>query len=503
MTETETLLKNQLLELSSKVENLVKEGINQKLTITRQQHRIDQLLRQLYGVKSEKLAPQPNLFDPLPFTAEELALRQQEAATKTIAEHQRKERKKNEKSLRYELPEHLRREDVVIQPNVIPDGAVQIGEDISEKLEITQAELYVKRTIRPKYALADKSAVVIADLPQAILYRCIAGPSLLIRILIDKYVDHLPLHRQRERFARQGVKISDSTMGDWVTQLATKLELLYQVLEREVLSSRYLGADETTVKVLDRKVHGKCHLGYLWVYMAHEKNLVLFDYDPTRAKSVVGEKLKNYVGYLQSDGYVGYKQFSTHASIQRLGCMAHARRKFDEAMSNAKETSIKALGMMQRIYRLEHWMRVCQTKPEGKQQLRQKIAVPMLNAMFDWMQSEKEKHTPSEKIYKALNYALERKEELMRYTQNGMLHIDNNLVENVIRPTVIGKKNFMFMGSHDGAQRTAMIYSFMLSCKANNINPEEWLADVLSRIDDTRHSQLVDLLPHMWKKETV
>lgn len=490
-------LNEALINLEKKFQSTTHE---RDLIIAKQQHRIDYLLRQLYGKKSEKLPAQPQLFPELEFTADELALVEPEVKTKTIAEHQRKERKKDPQSLRYEFPAHLRREDVVIEPRDLPEGAEKIGEEVSEKLEATKSELYVKRIIRPKYALKDKSSIIIADLPEAPIYRCMAGVSLLVLILIDKYVDHLPLNRQIDRFARQGVKMKDSTLCDWVSQVAKLLETLYKELEKEVLSSSYLGADETTVKVLDPNVPGKCHQGYLWVYLAHEKNLVLFDYDPSRKKEVVSNKLAHYEGYLQSDGYAGYEQFSTNEKITRIGCMAHARRKFDEAMDNDRQTAMHALTMMQRVYRLEHWLRIYQINPEGKQNLRQKIAVPLLNEMFDWMEEKMKKHTPKSSIYKALQYTVKRRKELMTYTEDGHLHIDNNLVENKIRPTVVGKKNYMFMGSHESAQRTAMIYSFFLSCKANNINPEEWLEDVLLRINDTKKSEIINLLPNNWKK---
>ena len=296
--------------------------------------------------------------------------------------------------------------------------------------------------------------------------------------------------------------MSDSTMGDWVSEVAKLLEVLYKELENQVLSSHYLGADETTIKVLDPKLEGKSHRGYLWVYLAHDLNLVLFDYDATRSKEVVSNKLLNYTGYLQSDGYAGYEQFDKQANITRLACMAYARRKFDEAMDNDMSVAMEAMARMQRIYRLEHWLRVFKINAAGKRKLRQKIAVPLLNDMFDWMEVKKKKATPQSPVYKAIQYTINRKEELMRYTEDGKLHIDNNLVENKIRPTVIGKKNFMFMGSHEAAQRSAMIYSFMISCKANNINPEEWLQDVLMRINQTKQSELVNLLPNRWTRKS-
>lgn len=497
MTESEILLLKRIKLLEEALVSLEKKY---ELVIKKQQHRIDQLLRQLYGKKSEKLPAQPSLFDQSLFADGEIETITPEQKETIISEHKRKERKKDLTGLRYDLPEHLRREEQVIEPTEVPEGAVKIGEEVSEKLAITKSELYVKRIVRPKYALADKSAVVIADFPEGPIYRCMADASLLIYLLIGKFVDHLPLYRMKEQFARQGVKMSDSTMGDWVSEVAKLLEILYKELEKEVLSSSYLGADETFVRVLDPKLIGKSHQGHLWVYLSHDKNLVLFDYDATRKKEVVGNKLSCYKGYLQTDGYGGYTQFSAQENIIHLECMAHARRKFEDALKSDQKVAMKALTLMQRLYRLEHWMRVLDIKSDGKKILREKMAVPLLQGMFDWMEEEIVKHTPKSTMYDALQYAIKRKNALMEYTKNGILHIDNNLVENKIRPTVIGKKNYLFMGSHEAAQRSAMIYSFMISCKANNINPEEWLQDVLQRINETKKSALNQLLPNHWKK---
>jgi transposase len=486
----------------SDLEIKLKNELQQKeYIILKQQHRIDQLLRQLYGVKSEKLPAQPTLFEPLPFTEEELALSRVEPAKMEIPAHERKVPKKNPQSMRYELPEHLRREEIVIEPADLPEDAIKIGEEVSEKLEITKAELYVKRYVRPKYALKDKSSVIIGELPDFPLSRTIAGLSLLISILIDKYVDHIPLNRQIKRWARQGVIIKDSTIGDWVSQITKLLSILHEQLEQEVLSSGYLGADETTVNVLDPKLSGKSHLGYYWVYMAHDKKLVLFDYQPSRGKNAVAKTLKDFSGYLQTDAYAAYGQFSTHPGISRLACMAHARRKFEEALPYDRNGALHVLTIMQRIYRLEHWLRVLKIAPEGKKNLRQKIAVPLLNEMFAWMKNEVIHHTPTNVLGKAMQYTLKIEKELMVYTQDGNLHIDNNLVENSIRPVALGRKNYLFMGSHEGAKRSAMLYSFMLSCKMNGINEIDWLEDVLTKINSTKKSELVNLLPHRWSKK--
>lgn len=500
MSELEIQLKKENQNLKTEAQKAAEKIHYLECQLSKQQHQIEQLLRQLYGKKSEKLPVQPTLFDTLPFTEEELAVVSSEETKTTVPSFERKKPNQDPNSLRNKLPDHLRREEVIIEPKDLPEGAVRIGEEISEKLESTKAELYVKRIIRPKYALPDKSGITIAELPEFPFSHVIAGLTLLIRILIDKYVDHIPLNRQLKRMARQGVVIKDSTIGDWVTMVSKLLSVLYSVMEQEILDSNYLGADETSIKVLDPKLTGKSHQGYFWVYMAHDKKLVYFDYHDSRGKAVVGDMLKNYTGNLQTDAYGAYAQFSANKNIVRVGCMAHARRKFDEAKSNDQVKSMHVLAIMQRVYRLEHLLRQFNIDVEGKKKLRQKIALPMLKEMFSWMKQEITQQRPSSPIYKALQYTLKIEKELMEYTENGSLHIDNNLVENSIRPIAIGRKNYMFMGSHEGARRSAMLYSFMLSCKLNGINEEEWLEDVLCRINSTKQSELVNLLPHRWKK---
>ena len=190
----------------------------------------------------------------------------------------------------------------------------------------------------------------------------------------------------------------------------------------------------------------------------------------------------------------------TLTAITRVGCMAHARRKFDEALKNEQKTALYAMTLMQRLYRLEHWMKVYGITAEGKTALRQRIAAPILTPRFEWLESEVQRHAPTSAIYQALQYSLRLREELSRYTQDGVLHSDNNLVENKIRPVVIGRKNYLFMGSHEPRQRTAMLYSFFVSCTAHGIDPEEWLEDALSRINDLKTSELNNLLPHRWSK---
>ena len=490
--------------LLKKQNNLLVEQ-NEKLTskVSSLQFRVDELLRLVHGTKSERFRPSsPDLFSTanIPFMEEELALKQNvKIEIEKVKEHTRTKVKRENAPSREVIPDHFRREEKIIEPTLVPHDAVKIGEEISETLEYKPGELFVKKVVRPKYALADKTGVVIADLPLQPIARCKAGVSLLMRILIDKYVDHLPLHRQIERYARMGMKLSQSTMCDWVSATATLLELLYDKLTSEVLSSGYIGADETPIKVLDPRIRGKTHTGYFWVYLSHEKNLVIFDYDPTRKKGVPGEKLKDFAGYLQSDGYAGYNQFSHQPHIVRLACMAHARRKFEKALDNDRPRAEHAMKLFQRLYRVEQLAKAFNFDKSKIEQIRKRISWPVLMEFEKWMSEQIQSLTPKSPIAEAIGYTQTLWKELLTYTIDGRLQIDNNLVENKIRPVAIGKKNYLFMGSHESGQRTAMLYSFFQSCSLNNINPEEWLSDVLSRIADMKVTQIASLLPNNWK----
>lgn len=469
--------------------------------VVRLQYQYADLRRQTFGVKSERFLPQniPGMMT-LPFAEWDLRpITALEPVVQKVAAHDRKRISPKTVPHRSELPAALPRKEEVIEPNPMPEGAQCIGQEVTETLEYEPPKFYVRRIVRPKYALADKSGVIVADLPPQPIPRCMAGTSLLLRIIIDKYLDHIPLWRQLARFKRLGVTLSESTMVGWVKAVAELIEPLYNRLNEQVLQSGYLGADETTVKVLDPKIRGKTHQGYLWVYLAHAEKLVLFSYDATRKKQVPGQMLRNFKGYLQTDGYAGYEQFSTHAHIIRVGCMAHARRKFDKAQANDKARAAVALRYYQRLYRVEDLARLFKIEGNALQTLRQRISVPLLTEFKAWMTKEFQALNPKSPIAHAIAYSLRHWEELVIYTTDGTLLIDNNQVENKIRPVAVGRKNYLFMGSHEGSQRSAMLYSLVLSCSLNGINPEEYLLDVMERLPETKLSELDGLLPNKWQ----
>jgi transposase len=402
-----------------------------------------------------------------------------------------------------QLPEHLRRETIVIEPEEDMSGCRKIGEEITEELEYQPGELFVNQFVRPKYVcpVVDEEAesdmkIVIADLPSRPLEKCIAGPGLLAQIVIDKYIDHLPVHRQMQRFARTGVNLPLTTLITWIGSLCTLIEPLGQALTDLVLSSNYLQADETGIKVLDKNKKGAAHQGYFWVYQDSRKNFVFFDYQPTRSKEGPDMVLKDFRGKLQTDGYETYSHFDDLEGVEQANCMSHARRKFFDAKDNDVGRTDYVLQQMGLLYAIEAKARDWST--DDRLALRQQEAVPILDKLGAWMKTEYPKLPPRSAIAKALAYSITRWKKLCLYSTDGNLCIDNNPIERSIRAIALGRKNYMFCGSHQAARRAAMLYSLLGTCKMHRVNPYEWLKDVIIRIPSHPINSIDELLPHLW-----
>lgn len=397
---------------------------------------------------------------------------------------------------RMKLPEHLRREEFIIEPTEDITACKKMGEEITEVLEYAPGELFVKQYKRIKYAKPDGQGVLIGELPVRPLEKAMAGAGLLAQIVIDKYADHLPLHRQMQRFERGGVKLSYSTLTDWISSTCKLIAPLYEALKAEVLQSTYLHVDETPIKVLDKDKKGASHRGYYWVYHNSTEKIVFFDYQPGRGREGPMEILENFTGYLQTDGYAVYDVFDKVENVTLIHCMAHARRMFNEALENDAARAGYAMEQIQSLYTIE---RICKeqslTFAEIKE-VRQQKSVPVLQSLGLWMKQQYMQVTPKSAIGKALAYSIQRWESLSHYTENGMLNIDNNPVENSIRPVALGRKNYLFCGSHEAAQRSAMLYSLLGTCKMHGIEPYSWLKNMLEKIAAHPINRIKELLPH-------
>ena len=476
-------------------QQLREENHNHQLQIQKLQEQVNKLLRQIFGQSSEKfiLSKNPETQQAeLGFSVETLPV--PEFKTQTITYDRKVKTEKNNHKGRLPIPDHFERVDIIVEPKEDVTGMVKIGEEITEQLECEPGRLYVKRYRRAKYAKPQGEGVVIGELPSFIIPRGSAGASLLALIIIQKYVDHLPLYRQIEMFKRMGIIIPPSTMSDWVSMCIKELAPLYEALKRKILSANYLMADETPIKVLDRDKKGKTHLGYYWVYRDPQSGLVLFDYQTGRGSEGPTELLKNFEGYLQSDGYSVYEKFDK-GKITLFHCMAHARRKFTEALDNDQVRAEYVLAEMQKLYDVERICRESTFAHQQRYELRQDKSVPVLKELHQWLKENMDTGSPKSGIRKAVNYSLKRWEKLMLYASDGMLEIDNNLVENSIRPVALGKKNYLFAGSHQAAQISAMIYSLLGTCKLQGVEPFQWLKNVFEVLPDWKANRIEELLP--------
>ncbi len=478
--------------------------------------RLEDVLRMLFGAKRERFIPEvpPNQMSLFAKAEQEVLEADQPIKEVEVPAHTRQAKPKNTPK-RLGLPLHLERQEVILQPQVDTTNMVQIGEEVTETLDYRPAKLVVIRTIRPKFVLsehkntAEGCTVHIASVPERPINKCIAEAALLAIILIEKFIDHLPLYRQQRRFIRLGMNIPRSTLCGWVAQSGQLLEVLYNKVVQLVLQSQYIQADETTIKVLEDKKpkdkkqannkKGKTHQGYYWAFYSVSSKLLFFRYDKSRAQTVPYSELQNFSGTLQADGYSAYEGMDKLFDIILANCWAHARRKFEKALSNDKQRASHALLVIQKLYAIERQARKEGLNFKQRQTLRQQKALPILTSFFQWMDQQYDQVLPQSPIGKALAYSMRRKKPLMQYLSDGEIEIDNNLVENAMRPIALGRKNYLFAGSHQAAQRAAIFYSLFACCKNHGIDPYVWLVDVLKRLPTHPINRVEQLLPHLWK----
>ena len=471
----------------------------QQLTIQKLQLQILQLNKIIFGRRNERFIALkdeniPRLFD-VPALAELVC-----DEVKTVTYQKTNKRLQPNHKGRNSFPDTLRRQEQIIYPEGIDVSAARkIGEDITETLAYIPCELYVKKIVRPKLLDAATNRILQAPAPERPFEKSSMDASLVAQTIIEKYVDHIPVHRQIKIYARQGVSLSDSTMSDLVAEAAKLIQPLYELHKKLVVSCNYLHADETTIKVLESERKGSSHHGFYWVYQAHEEKLVLFDYQTGRGRQGPQHILKEYQGYLQTDGYGVYDDFGEKTGITLLGCMAHARRKFNDALPNNEEVSKHVLSEMQKLYAVEREITDNNLTGEEKLQYRKEKSIPLLHDLGRWMQHKYANVLPKSAIGKALAYSIKRWDKLSLYATTSLLNIDNNPVENSIRPVALGRKNYLFAGSHSAAQRAAVFYSLLATCKTHDINPSVWLHDVLNRIATYPINKIENLLPQNWQ----
>lgn len=452
---------------------------------------LEQLKRMIFGARSERYVPadpgQSTLFD-VPAAA---------APTTEQVSYTRVRSAEKKQPVREAIAAHLPRVEQVLEPEGVPEGAKRIGEEVTETLAYTPGIIHVDKLVRPKYAHDDR--VLIAPMPSLPFPKSNLGASLAAHICVSKFADHLPLYRQRSQLKRAGLEVSDSTIGGWFQATAALLEPLGNALRKEVLAEPYLQVDETPIPVQDDHKEGSLRKGYHWVYHAPLVKAVLFDYRPGRSEQFPIEVLKDFQGTLQTDGYVGYEKLAAKEGIAALACMAHARRKFEQARDNDRARAEYALQKFGELYAIERRCDERDDPPDKRHQHRQNEAVPILQELEHWIKEQINLVPPKGPMGKALAYSLSLWPRLCAYVQDGRYLIDNNRIENTIRPLAIGRKNYLFAGSDRGARHAALMYSLLGTCKLNGVEPFAYLSDVIARISEHRANRLGELLPQNWR----
>jgi len=318
-------------------------------------------------------------------------------------------------------------------------------------------------------------------------------------VLLSKYEDHLPLYRQQQQFLRLGVNFARQTLCDWVEKGAEWLQAIVREMSGELLAGNYLQVDETPVRVMDPEVQGKCATGWLWV-KAVPGGDVVFEFHPGRGQEYARQLIGNFKGYLQRDGYSAYGALARAGSgLVPVGCWGHARRKFVEAAELECAEAMEIINEIRKLYLIERHARDECLKPEQRGKLRQDLAHPLLEALPSRLEALREKHLPQSPLGKAIRYTLGEWQPLTRYLEDGRLEIDNNLTENAIRPSAVGKKNWLFIGHPEAGWRSAVIYSVIVSCRRRGIDPWQYLSDVLQRLPAMKQSEISSILPARWK----
>jgi transposase len=459
---------------------------------------ISLLRAQLYGRKSEKHGPvdgpQPlALFDmPEP----EDGLEKTEDDEIDVPAHTRK--KRGRQALPENLPRVERLHDIDDADKICACGCElsRIGEEVSEQLDVIPAKIQVIRHIRPKYACKncegledDGPTVKIAPVHPQIIPKSIASPGLLSFILTAKFIDHTPFYRQEKQLLRLGVKISRTSMCKWAMQAAVACQPLLNLLQDEVLSSHYINIDETSLQVLHEPGRKATTKSYMWIFRRGDPDrpVLIYQYHPTRSGDVVKAFLRDFKGYVQTDGYVAYNFLDDEKDIHHIGCWAHCRRGFNDVIkAQGKNRKIgaadEAMKYIKKLYRLEKNARESKYSAEETYQMRQEKAKPILEDFKKWLSKKSLQTPPKGLLGKAVSYALNQWHRLEGYIEDGNLTIDNNLAENSIRPFVIGRKNWLFSGTPEGAEASALLYSLIETAKANKLEPYAYLRHIFDRL---------------------
>ena len=505
-------------ELVGKLENAEKENevlrqekqaleeLNRSLASENRslQSRIQVLLRRIFGRHSEKIDPnQLLLFEEL-FQEAKKAV-EEERATKDEEVEWKLERRRTRPHGRGPLPDHLLRKREEIHPDPADRICIccgkemqPIGEEVTEELEYVPCQCYVRQIARIKYGCHDcQEGVVIAPLPPRPIEKGRPGVGLLAHVAVSKYGDHLPLYRQEQIFLRTGIHLRRQTLCDWMGEAAGLLEPIVLEVKRFILAAKVVQSDDTHVLV--RMEDGRMDRGFLWAYGIPWAEVV-YDFSLSRGQGTPAKFLEGYRGFLQADGYEGYNEVFRGGLVLHIGCMAHVRRKFHDARHEAPEETMVALVAIQRLYRIEREAKEAGLDPVARREKRQAEALPILKDLEGIIRDYGSHALPKSEFGGAVRYALNQWPDILRYTEVGEAEIDNNSIENAMRLAVLGRKNWLFLGSAEGGGfRASVLYSLIASCKRLGVEPFAYLRDVLDRVSTHPSSRIWELTPRGWR----
>lgn len=459
---------------------------------------IQTLHRAKFGAKAERFDPeQRTLFEEAIDSEIAEALAQVEQAENEATPASKRRPSPPRRSLPADLPRIETRHEPAACTCADCGGDLSlIGEQVSEKLDIKPAEFFVRRDVYPQYACRACQTITAEPVPAAIIDRGLAAPGLLADVVINKYTDHLPLYRLEPRYARSGIELKRGMLAEWVGRVGLALQPMVDALRKQLLTEDILHADETPLQVLDPG-KGQTKRSYLFAYRSTgERPIVVFESCSSRSGSNAERFLGEWQGALMVDDFSGYKKL--FPKITELGCWAHARRKFyEQHAASGSEISKEALTRIAALYAIEADAK--DLKPEARHTLRQQKARPLLDSMKRWLDETRAGSLGNSGTIRAIDYTLKRWSALTRYLDDGRRPIDNNPIENAIRPIAVGRKNWLFAGSDSAAKRAAAIMSLLATAKANAHDQHAWLTDVLTRLPTTLNRDIETLLPHRWK----
>jgi len=475
-------------------------------TLGRAEAEIAELRRRLFGKRADRLTPEQE--EQWQKLSSDMIAEAERAGAVTgdilLPEDRAARRRRQHARRRHPLPQELETETVTLEPEAAVCACcgrtlVRIGEEVTEEIDMVPAKLILRRIVRPKYACrCGEAGVAVAPLPARLLPQSRLGLGLGVYVTLARFDDHLSYYRLEQQFReRHGIVIPRQQMVQWVESIAELVRPIYDAMWRRMVAGDYMQIDETPVRVLDPEVEGKAARGYLWFYAVPGGDVVL-DFSRSRGLAPLAERLAGFAGTIQTDAYEVYEALHRRQpAVERIGCLAHARRRFYVALGENLPAAAWFIHQIRLLYRIEDELR------ESPAAERYRLRLEKAPAIWEAMKARAEELTvqllPQSTLGRAVRYLLDEYDALRGYLRDGRFEIDNNLIENDIRPTAVGRKRWLFIGHPDAGWRSAVIYSIVVSCRRRGINPQDYLTDVLRRLPEHKINRIEELLPGNWQ----